>query len=478
MFVADVANTASSTINFNTLGAKTIKKLDSGSKINIVANDIGVGMRVFLVYDGTDMVLTTPPGNAGSSGTTVSNMTINNSTIVNGNCNKCSLDNTVLTNKFSNASVTGTTTNKLAKLTGAPSTVVISSAGDTGGVVGICDSACGTTGTAEITVQGTGVCVTDNSVTAGDYATISASVAGDCHSSGSTFPLGTQVVGRFLETGAAGTRIIMLFGAEFLTNTGGAGTTLLNTYANIAATACNGANSGQLGFTSNSIYTGRCNGSTWEWFWRGIPVTPPPPTGWTLDAGGGATTTANSDGTVTFFFPARSAVQMSAAYRAGAATQTITMLVCAVYGNVVASSTDATANPETTSDSLGLRDSGGKYSAYFWTSDISGFFASLDYWTSATVFSSSFNYPNTSEGGPPATQLGKTVVQDCHWLKVVEDVTNDSWQYNYTGSGDNWVEFISKPRTDFLASGTHDPAVVGYTNRVGMRITLVSWLAQ
>ncbi len=89
MFVADVANTASSTINFNTLGAKTIKKLDAGTKINLAANDIGAGMRVFLVYDATDMVLTTPPGNSASDNTTVNNVTINN-----GRCNKCILNGT------------------------------------------------------------------------------------------------------------------------------------------------------------------------------------------------------------------------------------------------------------------------------------------------------------------------------------------------------------------------------------------------
>jgi hypothetical protein len=252
---------------------------------------------------------------------------------------------------------------------------------------------------------------------------------------------------------------------------------MLDSYANIAASACNSSNSGQLALTTDSIYTARCNGTSWDWFWRGISVTPPPKTGWTLEADPGATTTANSDGTVTFYFPARSTIKISAAYRTGASTQTVTALVCSVFGDVVFGSADAVTDPSTAADSLAVRDAAGKYSAYFWTVNVgNGYFTSLDYWTSTTVYSgTAFAYPNAAEGAPSSAQLQKEVNQDCHWFRVVEDSTNDSWQYNYTGSGNNWVQFIQKSKTDFLASGTHSPAIVGYTNRVGMRITLVSW---
>lgn len=226
MFVADVANTASATINFNNLGAKTIKKLDAGAKVNLAANDIGAGMRVYLVYDGTDMRLTVPPGNSATNNTTVNNITINNSTvntstIDKSKCTHCSLNGTELTNLFPNAAVTGTTQNKLAKLTGA-GTVVIAGTSDTGGVIGICTgetgtgaSACGTTGSSEIAIQGTFSCVFDGATTQDDYVTISSSVAGDCHDFGATYPVGQQVLGRVLVTAAAGTRSMVLFGPEF-----------------------------------------------------------------------------------------------------------------------------------------------------------------------------------------------------------------------------------------------------------------------
>lgn len=215
MFVADVANTGSSTINFNSLGAKTIKKLSAGVKSNLVANDLGIGYRAYMVYDGIDMVLISPPGTGGSGGTTV-----NNVTNINLRCQKCTLDSTVLTNTWPNNAGTGTTLNKLAKLTGAPSTVVLMATSDTTGALGVCDSGCGTTGNSEITIQGTGSCVYDNATVAGDYVTISTSTAGDCHSNGATPPIGTQPIGYVLETAAAGTRSTYFFGPAGLSQGG------------------------------------------------------------------------------------------------------------------------------------------------------------------------------------------------------------------------------------------------------------------
>lgn len=222
MFVADITNTGAVTVNFNSLGPKAVTKVVGGITTVLVAGDIQAGQRVFLVYDGTEMQMTVPVGNAPqSSGSTITNYTINNSIIQNGACKNCTLGGTELTNIFPNAAVTGTTLNKLAKLTGV-GTMVISSAGDTGGVIGICtgntstpgSSACGTTGSSEIAEYGTFSCIFDNATTADDYVTISASVAGDCHDNGASYPVGQQVLGRVLVTAAAGTRSMTLFGPE------------------------------------------------------------------------------------------------------------------------------------------------------------------------------------------------------------------------------------------------------------------------
>lgn len=73
-FKANTANTGAATINFNSLGAKTIKKATGGITTDLDTNDIRAGQWVDLVYDGTNMqmqsTLGVAPGGApsGSAG--------------------------------------------------------------------------------------------------------------------------------------------------------------------------------------------------------------------------------------------------------------------------------------------------------------------------------------------------------------------------------------------------------------------------
>lgn len=60
-FKAVNANTTASTINVNGLGVKTIKNPKGG---DLVANDIGAGQLVMVGYDGTNMIMLSPSGNA------------------------------------------------------------------------------------------------------------------------------------------------------------------------------------------------------------------------------------------------------------------------------------------------------------------------------------------------------------------------------------------------------------------------------
>lgn len=108
--------------------------------------------------------------------------------------------------EIANEGATGTTANKLVKLTGAPSTSIVAGTSDTGGVLGICVSGCTTTGSAVVARAGQANCVFDGATTAGDYVQISSTVAGDCHDTGlSTWPTsGGQVIGRVLSTNGAG----------------------------------------------------------------------------------------------------------------------------------------------------------------------------------------------------------------------------------------------------------------------------------
>ena len=72
-FKANTANTAASTINFNSLGAITIKKASGGITTDLIANDMRAGQWVDLVYDGTNMQMQSTSGNGlAGSGTVTS----------------------------------------------------------------------------------------------------------------------------------------------------------------------------------------------------------------------------------------------------------------------------------------------------------------------------------------------------------------------------------------------------------------------
>lgn len=61
-FKASNANTTTSTVNVNSLGAKTIKKL--GGSTDLASGDIASGMIVELEYDGTNFIMLNPVANA------------------------------------------------------------------------------------------------------------------------------------------------------------------------------------------------------------------------------------------------------------------------------------------------------------------------------------------------------------------------------------------------------------------------------
>lgn len=107
-------------------------------------------------------------------------------------------------NQYANAASTGTTVNKLAKLTGAPSTAIVTATTDTRGAIGVVVAGAGTTGSASIASIGQASCVFDGATTAGDYVQISSSTAGDCHDAGANYPVSGQVLGRVLSTNGGG----------------------------------------------------------------------------------------------------------------------------------------------------------------------------------------------------------------------------------------------------------------------------------
>lgn len=67
-FKANTANTGACSINFNALGAKTIKKAAGGITTDLADSDIRAGQWVDLVYDGTSMQMQSTLGNAPTGG--------------------------------------------------------------------------------------------------------------------------------------------------------------------------------------------------------------------------------------------------------------------------------------------------------------------------------------------------------------------------------------------------------------------------
>lgn len=110
---------------------------------------------------------------------------------------------TATTMIIANDTVTGTTINRLAKLTGAPSKAIIAATTDTENAIGICIGGCGTTGNATIAILGQATCDFDAATTAGDYVIISTTTAGKCHANGSSFPTTAAAYGRVLSTNGA-----------------------------------------------------------------------------------------------------------------------------------------------------------------------------------------------------------------------------------------------------------------------------------
>jgi hypothetical protein len=79
-FLADVANTGAVTINFNSLGAKSVVSVAGGIATALVANDIRAGQVVNICYDGTNMEMQSTKGNASSGGLTVGTTTVGGGT--------------------------------------------------------------------------------------------------------------------------------------------------------------------------------------------------------------------------------------------------------------------------------------------------------------------------------------------------------------------------------------------------------------
>src|SRR5262245_747271 len=159
---------------------------------------------------------------------------------------------------YADNTVTGTTTNRLVKITGDPPKAIILGTSDTVGLAfGICASGCTTSGNATITVQGFAACEFDGSTTALNYVVPSATTAGKCHDGGSDYPAGITVLGRVQSTNVgAGTYTTTLFLDDVASVTAGGngrGTTVTINNSNVAS------NNGNFNDSTPAAPTGATN---------------------------------------------------------------------------------------------------------------------------------------------------------------------------------------------------------------------------
>jgi hypothetical protein len=156
-----------------------------------------------------------------------------------------------------NATATGTTNGSLAKLTGAPSTAVITATTDTDGIQGVVVSGGGTSGNALIAREGIASCTFDGATTAGDAVVNSTTTAGDCHDTGSaTRPTGNQLLGYVLASGSGGLTSMIVTAGTYTNSSGGGGS---GSFA-LGGGQQSGLNLGSNGTYYCSVATPVCSG--------------------------------------------------------------------------------------------------------------------------------------------------------------------------------------------------------------------------
>lgn len=141
--------------------------------------------------------------------------------------------------EYLNDTTTGTTLNKLAKVSTAGKALRTATA-DVDGSIGIVIGGAATSGSSQIAYAGEASCIFDGATTAGDFVSISSTTVGDCHDAGSARPTAAQTIGRVLSTNASGGTFAISIGLDFVNTAGGGSGTV------------NAGTSGQLAYYASS----------------------------------------------------------------------------------------------------------------------------------------------------------------------------------------------------------------------------------
>jgi hypothetical protein len=336
--------------------------------------------------------------------------------------------------RYANEGATGTTLHKLAKLTGAPSTAIITATGDTAGIVGIVVAGAGNAGSADIAFAGKASCVFDSATTAGHYVVNDTSTAGDCMDAGATYPTTGQVIGVVTSTnGGAGTYEVDLTLKQ--PQAGGGGGTAATPYITVGGT------------TYGPVFTMTPPGAIGGWTW----------------VNQGTATADGSNGSLTINAPADASDSSRILVKAAPATP---------YFVMVRVLTSTAQFPDNRAGVL-FRESGtgklivfNKYIGSNVVSDKYMFVSTLDKYTNETTYSGS-SYISFTPRSP-----------DAQWQKMVDDGVNLKWYWCLDNLNPaHCTQYFSVSRTDFMAGG---PNQVGfYANPISatrpVSITVLDW---
>lgn len=218
----------------------------------------------------------------------------------------------------------------------------------------------------------------------------------------------------------------------------------LGTYASFASSPPVSPSTGDVFKCTDSSYEFIYDGSTWQAFWQGLPVTVPPSAGWTWDNQGSGTI----DTTYGYGYlhaPNASAVALRVQYRTAPATPyTQTFVISQDSSSVISKDGSGTDAGWT----VGFRDSAGKMVALMVFIVSSGGATgeiSTTKWTNSTTKSADYL------AWGPALGLYGTVTRCPMFAQITDNGTNLIFRLSIDGK--HWYDFDTRARTDFMASG-------------------------
>jgi hypothetical protein len=359
--------------------------------------------------------------------------------------------------EYANEGVTGTTVNKLAKLTGAPSTVIITATTDTSGIVGIVVSGAGTTGSAQIAFKGKASCVFDSATTAGHYVSNDTSTAGDCMDAGATYPTSGQVIGVVTTTnGGAGTYVVDLTLGQPQAGGGGGGGATVTTIGALPGTCSDGTT---FNFT-NSLYSVVCDpANTFNYFFSTYPVTPPPSAGWSWDNQESATIDS-TNGYEYLFCPRSGLGHVSVRHRAVPATPYF--ISAGFLWNMASEPPGGTISSRDVRGGLFFREAAsGKLIAFHFGLNSTTYTLETRRWTNSTTASTT----HATSGTTNQNILAVLGTKSPFWIGVSDDgVTN--LKFFWSIDRQHWELFDTWARGDFFTT-TGFPDQVGFGGYTG-----------